>query len=91
MVNYVEVSRRHRHIVSVCHVILVVKQSSVRRTPCPSNLRVGRSSLVLDVTNENLVSLLIFMLSESLFASSQFSKDSCSEIVMHALFYLEYL
>ena len=35
LINYGEVSRRHRHIVSVCHVILVVKQSSVRRTPCP--------------------------------------------------------
>ena len=51
----------------------------------------GRSSLVLDVTNDNLVSLLIPMLSESIFAISQFSKDSTSEIVMHALSYLEYL
>ena len=31
------------------------------------------SSLVLDAKNENLVSLLIPILSESLFASSQFS------------------
>ena len=40
------------------------------------------SSLGLDVKNENLVSLLIPILSESLFASSQFSKDSSSELAI---------
>ena len=51
----------------------------------PSNLRFGGfdfSSLVVVVKNENLVSLLIPILCESLFASSQFSKDSSSVLAI---------
>ena len=58
---------------------------SVRGTFWPSNLRFGRldfSSLALGVKNENFVSLLIPILSESLFASSQFSKDSSSVLAI---------
>ena len=75
--------------------LLKVKQSSskipkyftqsVLGTFWPSNLRFGRfdlSSVVVGVKNENLVSLLIPILSESLFASSQFFKDSSSVLAI---------
>ena len=58
---------------------------SVLGTFWPSNLRFGRfdlSSVAVGVKNENLVSLLIPILSESLFASSQFSKDSNSVLAI---------